>query len=136
VWPHFWARDDCDIPIETPNATKQPLQRESSHAAGHQCQYFGLFQAEKRSRCGLRQPLAFENVADCADQLGLQQVFLGIVEAEIGKDISASAGYRDFLAHAPILPRYAALRCCSARFKSETTFVSMRKFTTQRRAGD
>ncbi len=69
------------------------------YPAGQQGRHVRLLEAQQFSRFGLGQPATLDDVANFADQLRLQFLFLRIIEAEVGKDIPAAALHRHFARH-------------------------------------
>ena len=63
-------------------------------AVSHQQGDLRLLHAEDFGNLGLRLAAALEDGMDLQGELGLEQLLLGIGEAQIGKDVSAARGAR------------------------------------------
>lgn len=100
--PAFWPDHDRHLPVEPMYAAQQPFQRELVQPASQQRGHIRLLETEKFGCLGLGELAVLENVANLADQLRLQFLFLGIIETEVGEDVSAAALHGDFAGHLSI----------------------------------
>ena len=88
------ADDDVDIAPERVEQAEQALQRILAEVAPQQPRHVGLGQAHQPCGLGLGDAAIAHDVVDAADQLGLDEVSVGVGEAEIGEDVAAARAPR------------------------------------------
>ena len=76
--------DNRNFAVETADTAQEPLQRELVYAAVDQRRDVGLLEPEQLCGLGLGQTTPLEQVADLAHELRLEELLLGIGEAEVG----------------------------------------------------
>jgi hypothetical protein len=92
---------DFDILIERGQHSHQALQGKALIMAAQDIRQVGLLDADQLRRRDLRQLPRFDEPVKLHDERSLQQMFLGVRQAEIGEDIAASdvVGGQGLFAH-------------------------------------
>jgi len=80
--------DDFDILIEGGEHAHQPRHRKSLVMAAENIRQVGLLDTHELGCCGLCQLARLDETAELHHQCGLELVFLGIGEAEVGEDVA------------------------------------------------
>jgi hypothetical protein len=84
-----WLHDDLDILIERHEEAQQPLNRKLSEFAAQHLGDVRLFDAEKISSFDLFQTTISDDCVDFENELRLDQVLLGIWQADLLKYVRA-----------------------------------------------
>ena len=83
--------DDVDIAFERGQQTEQTLERVLAEVAAPQPRHVGLGEPEQARGLGPGDAALADDGVDAADELGLQQVRIGVGQVEIGKYVAAAA---------------------------------------------
>ena len=89
---------DLNVVAQADNEAQQPIGRESIQTAAKELGDFGLPDAEELGGLGLGKAAALDNAQDFGGKLGLGHILVGILNAEVGKDVAV-----DF---APVFTRH------------------------------
>ena len=87
-----WPDRHFDVLPEADQKLEQPSNRKASRAIAHQEGDVGLLDAERRRRLALRHAPLPDDAVNPEREAGLNQLLLGVGQAEIGKDIGAAFG--------------------------------------------
>src|SRR5580765_3388012 len=111
--------DDFDVLPKGDEKTKQPLNRELPEIAAQHFRNVRLLDAKQLCRVDLLQTTRLHEAANLVDELGLDEVFLGIRQSDIGKNVAASDLIGDLLhGSSPCAILSASRRRCSISFIS------------------
>jgi hypothetical protein len=100
--------DDFHVMIEGHKETHQALDGKLAELTAQHLADVGLFDSEGLGGLGLFHVAALHDGVDLEDELGLNQMFFGIGDAEVFKDVSAS-DFVSLLGHVSL-----CLAICSA----------------------
>jgi hypothetical protein len=100
--PGTWRRfyHDFDVPAEQVEKVNESFGRKICEIPTQQTRYLGLVDPQQLCCGGLGKAALADSLIDARRKFCLRELFFGVCQAEVGKNIAASNVVCDFLNHA------------------------------------